>query len=42
MSRMIFQETLQETKNTCKKQIVHNFPWSTLTDHRNDGIKTMQ
>ena len=40
---MIFQETLQESKNTCcKKQIVHTFPWSTLTDHRNDGIKTWQ
>ena len=31
-SRMIFRETSQETKNKChcKKQMDHNFPWSTL------------
>ena len=32
MSRVIFRENLQKTKNKSyrKKQIDHNFPWSTL------------
>ena len=42
MSRVIFRETSQETKNKCycKKQIDHKFSMVyTLTDHRNDAIK---
>ena len=42
MSRVIFRETSQETKNKCycKKQIDHKFSMVyTLIDHRNDAIK---